>query len=109
MGPTAPAWFVRKLKALSPHFDVKWDERRQKWAILEWVRWSTYVSDIDGAPVLRRHRRPMPALYVAGLGSRVIEWVRRNDPRRFRSMREMIDKLDIDDRHGYKRPALTPS
>ncbi len=98
----APSWFVKALKALNPHFTVAWDEAQGLWAVRESVRSSALISEIDGAPVYRIKRRPETALRFAGLGSRLLDHVRRNDPRRYSSVQQMVKKLRIDDR---ARPA----
>ena len=94
---TAPSWFVRALRALNPHFSVKWDARGKVWMVQESVRHSTQVATLQGAPVFRIHRRPETALRFADLGSRLLDYVRRNDPRRYRSVEQMVNKLRIDE------------
>lgn len=103
---TPPAWFVRKLREINRHFSVAWNPNRGKWMIQEGVRWTTYQNTRNGAPVYRMHRRPTPALYVAELGSHVLDIVRRNDPRRYRNIDDMIDVLGID-KNERGDPALT--
>lgn len=93
-----PAWFVRCLRSLNPHFSVEWDQTQGLWAVKEAVRHSSLVSSLGGAPVYRVRRRPETALRFAGLGSRLLDHVRRNDPRRYRSVEHMIKKLRIDER-----------
>lgn len=96
-GRQAPPWFVKALKALNPHFSVEWDQRQRVWAIREAVRCSSLVAETsEGAPVYRMHRRPETALRFAELGLRVLEYVRKNDPRRYRDVKQMVDKLGID-------------
>jgi hypothetical protein len=94
----APAWFVRALKALNPHFSVEWDQTHKLWAVREAVRHSSLAAEVEGAPVYRIRRRPETALRFAELGSRLLDYVRRNDPRRYRSVEHMVKKLRIDDR-----------
>lgn len=94
----APSWFVRALKALNPHFSVEWDSQHKLWAVKEAVRHSSLVASLEGAPVYRIGRRPETALRFADVGSRLLDYVRRNDPRRYRSVEQMIKKLRIDDR-----------
>jgi hypothetical protein len=99
IAPRPPAWFVRKLRELNPHFIVRWDFSRGRWAIMEAVRDCRHVAYHKGAAVYRLHRRPEPSLFFQGLGSKVLEYVRKNDPRRFRSVQQMVDELKIDTPH----------
>ena len=90
--PKPPPWFLRKLKAINPYFGVEWDGRKNTWAITEGVRHVT----VAGAGIFVMRRRHEPALRFKGLGSRVLEYVRRNNPRRFSSVKNMVDGLGID-------------
>lgn len=103
----APTWFVRALAALNPHFSVEWDQKHSLWAIKESVRHSSLVmSTPEGAPVFRMHRRPETALRFADLGSRLLQHIRKNDPRRYRDISQMVKQLRIDDR---ARPQIQTS
>lgn len=102
----APSWFVRALKSLNPHFSVEWDQKHELWAVKEAVRHSTLVASIEGAPVFRIHRRPETALRFAALGSRLLDHIRKNDPRRYRDVAQMVKKLRIDDRVNPGLPTL---
>lgn len=102
---TPPAWFVKCLKGINPNFSVSWRENRGKWAIMEGVRTSVHVGNINGSPVYKISRRPEPALFVSSLGSKVLDYVQRNDPRKYKSLQEMIDALDIDGKHGHRSAA----
>lgn len=105
-----PAWFAKALKAVNPHFSVEWDAAQGLWAIKESVRHSTLVTSVEGAPVYRIHRRPETALRFAGIGSKLLDYVRRNDPRRYRSVEQMVAKLRIDDRVNPGLPtSLVPA
>ena len=90
--PRPPSWFLSKLKAINPYFGVEWDDRKNIWAITEGVR---HVS-VAGAGIFVMRRRNEPALRFKELGSRALEYVRRNNPRRFRSVQQMVDGLGID-------------
>lgn len=79
-----------------------WDEKQNLWAVQESVRHSQLVTSIEGAPVYRMHRRPETALRFADVGSRLLDSVRRNDPRRYNSVQQMVKKLKIDDRERPK-------
>ncbi len=94
--PTAPSWFVRELKRLNPHFGVRFSEKHGSWEITESVRTSKQIASVEGAPVFLMHRRPETALRFKGLGERCLAYVRRNDPRRYNSVQQMVDKLGID-------------
>lgn len=67
---------------------------------MEAVRTSKHVGSLDGAPVFVMSRRPEPALLFRNLNYRTLEFVRRNDPRRYKNIQDMIDRLDLDDKHG---------
>lgn len=73
---------------------------------MEAVRWSRQEAHLNGAAVYQLSRRPEPALYCGKLTHKVLEYVRRNDPRRYKSVQEMIEVLDLDDKHGHKHTAL---
>jgi hypothetical protein len=105
-GRKAPSWFVKALKGLNPHFSVEWDRAREVWAVKEAVRHSSLVADVEGAPVYRIHRRPETALRFTTLGSRLLDFVRRNDPRRYSSVEQMVKKLRIDE---GERPSIPTS
>jgi hypothetical protein len=94
--PTPPAWFVKSLRAINPHFGVRFCARRRTWEITEAVRTSKCVATLEGAPVFRIDRRPEGALRFKELGERCLAYVRRNDPRRYRSVEAMVESLGID-------------
>ena len=102
--PTPPRWFVAKLKNINRNFDVWFDPNTKLWVIGERVRWSVHKASREGSSVYEMTRRPLPALRVSSLGSKVLDFVRRNDPRKYKNVQEMIDALDIDDKHGYRHP-----
>lgn len=93
-----PSWFAKALKAVNAHFTVEWDAAQGLWAVKESVRHSTLAAVVEGAPVYRIRRRPETALRFAELGSKLLDYVRRNDPRRYRSVEQMVKQLRIDDR-----------
>lgn len=94
--PIPPAWIVRKLKEINPRFGIAWDDTRKMWTITEEVRRVEQVAEVDGAPVFKMHRRAETALRFKGLGSKMLDYVRRNDPRKYRSVVQMVEKLGID-------------
>lgn len=94
--PTPPAWFVKELKRLNPHFGVRFSEKHKLWEITEAVRTSQQIASFEGAPVYKMHRRPETALRFKDLGERCLSFVRRNDPRRYNSIQKMVDALGID-------------
>lgn len=94
--PTAPAWFVRELRRINPHFGVRFNIKKACWEITEAVRTAAQVASVGGAPVFRMDRRPETALRFKELGEKCLAYVRRNDPRRYSSVQQMVDKLGID-------------
>ncbi len=104
----APSWFVKALKALNPHFSVEWDDSQKLWSVKEAVRHSSLVAETpEGAAVYRIRRRPETALRFAGLGMRLLDHIRKNDPRRYRDVKQMVEKLRIDGRANPGIPTTT--
>jgi hypothetical protein len=92
----APVWFTRKLRSINRHFVARWHDDKGLWSIDENVRWSTFSGFHDGAAVYRLRRRPARGIYVRELGHEALQLVRRQDPRRFKSMADVIKGLNID-------------
>lgn len=98
----APAWFVRKLKAIDSRLSVFWNDRLKRWTIAETVSHANRVGRLGEDTLYRVIRKTPRVFYCEDLGSRVLEAVRRLDMRRFSSMDQMIQELQIDD--DGKRP-----
>lgn len=93
---TPPSWFVRELKRINRHFSVRWHPSKGAWSIDEGVRWSVYRGLREGAPVYTIGRRPLRGLYFSDLGSGVLDMIKRADPRRFRTVEDLVEGLGID-------------
>lgn len=79
------------------------------WRVEEAVPWAVHKGRYGPGRIYSGIRNQMRVIYVEELGSRVLDYVRRVDARRFSSMDQMIHELEIDksDSGGFMQAAST--
>lgn len=105
---TPPRWFEAKLRAINRKLRVRWEIYKNMWVIEESVPWAVDKGRFGAGRFYSGKRHWMRVVYAQDLGSRILDYVRRVDMRRFSSMERMIEELEIDksDRPGFSQTAV---
>ncbi len=85
------------LRRVDRRLTVYHDDRKGCWVLAERTRRIHNEGTLNGKPFQRMGDRLTRIFYLQGLGSRVIDWLRRADMSRFKSVKEMVAGLDLDD------------
>ena len=93
---TAPLWFRRELRAISPRLTVEWKPEKQRWLISEAVPWAVRLGRTDGADLYRIVQRGQRVVWAEELGSKILEWIRRVKISRFTSKDQLMKELDVE-------------
>lgn len=92
----APRSFVAMLRRVDRRLAVYFEPQKGCWVIAERTRRIHNEGILDGKPFQRIGPRLTRIFYLQGLGSRVIDWLRRLDMSRFRSVEQMVKELEMD-------------
>jgi hypothetical protein len=92
---TPPSWFIRKLKAIDRRLTAEWKEGLERWVIAERVRWGVFSGIHEGQSLYYVKTRTPRVFYVEELGTHVLEWLRRADMRRFKTIDQMEEELEM--------------
>lgn len=93
----APAWFLRKLKAIEPRLTVVWRPHMKRWMVGERLRWAIRGPVHDEKRIYHVNERLARVFYTPELGSTVLDWCRRNRIGRFQSVAQMVKELQMDE------------
>lgn len=93
---TPPQWFSAKLKAIDRRLDVYWHAPIERWVIAERVPRVSFVGHREGMALYRFFHRPERVFLFDELGSGILDYLRRVDMKRFGSVSEMVEALDLD-------------
>jgi hypothetical protein len=93
---TPPQWFQRRLKAFDRRLDCRWSDAHGHWVIAERVPRVVFVGTAEGMTLHKMEPRYDRVFYVLELGTQIIDWLRRNDMKRFASVESMVQALEID-------------
>jgi len=85
------------LRRVDRRLAVYFNDRKGCWVIAERTRRIHNEGTLNGRPFQRMGDRFTRIFYLQGLGSRVIDYLRRVDMSRFKSVQEMVAGLDIDE------------
>ncbi len=84
------------LRRVDRRLTVYFEPRKGCWVIAERTRRIHNEGTLNGKPLQRMGPRATRIFYLQGLGSRVIDYLRRVDMSRFKTVKEMVAALDID-------------
>lgn len=93
---TPPRWFTDKLKAVDRRLDVFWHDGLERWVITERVPRAVFVGARSDMALYHIRGRGDRVFIIEDLGSRILDFLRRNDMTRFGTVEEMVKALDLD-------------